>query len=48
VDRGHRELPICGQFTGMMLSTETNEQVNVLLSEKNGVDQVIIERCQPA
>ena len=44
VDRGHRELPICGQFTGMMLSTETNEQVNVLLSERDGEDRVIIER----
>ncbi|MFP5211958.1 MAG: bifunctional pyr operon transcriptional regulator/uracil phosphoribosyltransferase PyrR [Acidobacteriota bacterium] len=44
VDRGHRELPICGQFIGIQLQTEPEEQVNVLLSEKDGVDRVQIER----
>lgn len=43
VDRGHRELPICGQYIGMQLQTETDEQVDVLLNEKDGIDQVIIE-----
>ncbi len=43
VDRDHRELPICGQFVGIPLETRAEEQVNVLLSEKDGVDQVILE-----
>jgi len=44
VDRGHRELPICGQFIGIRLDTISEEQVNVLLNEKDGCDQVIVER----
>ena len=44
VDRGHRELPICGQFIGIKVDTFSDEQVNVLLREKDGVDQVVIER----
>lgn len=44
VDRGHRELPICGQFIGLKLNTTLDEQVNVLLSEKDGLDQVILEK----
>lgn len=43
VDRGHRELPICGQFVGMAVETSAEEQVNVLLSEKDGVDRVVVE-----
>lgn len=43
VDRDHRELPICGQFIGIKLDTLAEEQVNVLLSEKDGTDQVVIE-----
>lgn len=43
VDRGNRELPICGQYIGVKLDTVTEEQVNVLLHEKDGLDQVIIE-----
>ncbi len=43
VDRDHRELPIYGQFVGIALDTSADEQVNVLLSEKDGVDQVVIE-----
>jgi pyrimidine operon attenuation protein / uracil phosphoribosyltransferase len=44
VDRGHRELPICGQFIGAEITTRSEEQVNVLLSEKDGIDQVVIEQ----
>lgn len=44
VDRDHRELPICGQFIGVKLDTLAREQVNVLLSEKDGVDRVVLER----
>ncbi|MHC1744706.1 MAG: bifunctional pyr operon transcriptional regulator/uracil phosphoribosyltransferase PyrR [Syntrophobacteraceae bacterium] len=43
VDRGHRELPICGQFIGIQIETLNDEMVNVLLTEKDGVDQVVIE-----
>ncbi len=43
VDRDHRELPICGQFIGIRLDTLAEEQVNVLLSEKDGADRVMIE-----
>lgn len=43
VDRDHRELPICSQFVGVALETSPEEQVNVLLSEKDGVDKVVLE-----
>jgi len=43
VDRDHRELPIFSQFVGMAVDTSAEEQVNVLLSEKDGVDRVVIE-----
>jgi pyrimidine operon attenuation protein/uracil phosphoribosyltransferase len=45
VDRGHRELPIYAQFVGLQLDTSSEEQVNVLFSEKDGVDQVVTERA---
>lgn len=43
VDRGHRELPIFSQFTGLHLETLFEERVNVLLAEKDGVDRVVVE-----
>lgn len=46
VDRDHRELPICAQFVGIALDTSADEQVNVLLSEKDGVDKVVIETLE--
>ncbi len=48
VDRDHRELPICSQFVGIAPDTESEEQVNVLLSEKDGVDRVVIEKMKKA
>ena len=45
VDRGHRELPIFAQFIGLPLDTSIEEQVNVRLSEKDGIDQVVTERA---
>lgn len=45
VDRGHRELPIFAQFVGVRLDTSIEEQVNVLLTEKDGIDQVVTERA---
>lgn len=47
VDRDHRELPICGQFIGFPVDTSSEEQVNVLLVEKDGIDQIIIETPVP-
>ena len=48
VDRDHRELPICCQFVGIAPDTSAEEQVNVLLSEKDGVDRVVIEKMKSA
>jgi pyrimidine operon attenuation protein/uracil phosphoribosyltransferase len=48
VDRDHRELPICSQFVGISPDTSAEEQVNVLLSEKDGVDRVVIEKMKSA
>jgi pyrimidine operon attenuation protein / uracil phosphoribosyltransferase len=43
VDRGHRELPICGQFIGIEQHTLLDEQVNVHLVETDGYDQVVVD-----
>ncbi len=40
VDRGHRELPICPDFTGKELPTSREEQVKVYLQEVDGKDGV--------
>ena len=48
VDRDHRELPIFSQFVGVAVDTSADEQVNVLLSEKDGVDRVVIEKTANA
>jgi pyrimidine operon attenuation protein/uracil phosphoribosyltransferase len=42
VDRGHRELPIRADFVGKNIPTSTSQSVNVLLSEIDGVDDVLI------
>jgi len=42
VDRGHRELPICAQYTGFTIKTTRNQHVHVFLKEVDGVDQVVI------
>lgn len=40
VDRGHRELPIHADYVGRSVNTSRSEQVNVLLEERDGVDEV--------
>lgn len=40
VDRGHRELPICPDFTGKQLPTAAEEQVKVYLQNIDGRDAV--------
>ena len=42
VDRGHRELPIRPDFVGKNLPTAKTERVKVLLSQTDGIDQVVI------
>jgi pyrimidine operon attenuation protein/uracil phosphoribosyltransferase len=43
VDRGHRDLPIKADFVGKNLPTSLNQSVKVLLTERDGVDEVTIE-----
>jgi pyrimidine operon attenuation protein/uracil phosphoribosyltransferase len=40
VDRGHRELPIQANYTGIYIQTKTGEAVNVLLMECDKEDRV--------
>ncbi|MGQ4646164.1 bifunctional pyr operon transcriptional regulator/uracil phosphoribosyltransferase PyrR [Lyngbya aestuarii] len=40
VDRGHRELPICPDFTGKQLPTANEEQIKVYLQDVDGQDGV--------
>lgn len=44
IDRGHRELPICATYVGRVLSTQKNQQVDVLLSERDGRDAVVLRQ----
>ena len=43
IDRGGRELPIQPDFVGMHVNVEDNGRVDVLLKEKGGMDEVILE-----
>lgn len=42
VDRGHRELPIQADYVGRGINTSRSGQVNVLLEERDGVDEVCL------
>lgn len=42
LDRGHRELPIQPDFVGKTVATARNEQVNVLMKEVDGLDQIVV------
>jgi len=42
VDRGHREFPIRADYIGKNLPTSRKEIVKVKLTEKDGIDQVVI------
>ena len=44
VDRGDRELPIQPDYVGLDVSIGRDEQIDVLLREGNGRDQVVIRR----
>jgi pyrimidine operon attenuation protein/uracil phosphoribosyltransferase len=43
IDRGHRELPIHADYVGQTLETARSEHVNVLLEERDGVDEVRLQ-----
>jgi pyrimidine operon attenuation protein/uracil phosphoribosyltransferase len=42
VDRGHRELPIHGDFVGKRVATTRDEIVQVRLAEEDGEDRVLL------
>jgi pyrimidine operon attenuation protein/uracil phosphoribosyltransferase len=42
IDRGHRELPIRADYVGKNVPTSRNEQIQVLLTEIDGEDKVIL------
>jgi len=44
VDRGNRELPISPDYTGLTISAESDERVQVQLKEVDGVDKVFIKK----
>jgi pyrimidine operon attenuation protein/uracil phosphoribosyltransferase len=42
IDRGHRELPIHGDFVGKRVATARDEIVQVRLAEEDGEDRVVL------
>ena len=44
VDRGHRQLPIRADYVGKNIPTALHEDVDVLLEETDGHDEVRIAR----
>lgn len=42
IDRGHRELPIHADYIGKTVATKLDQHVDVLLSERDGRDAVIV------
>lgn len=44
IDRGHRELPIHANYVGRQINTSSKEHINVLLEEKDGIDQVSLSK----
>jgi pyrimidine operon attenuation protein / uracil phosphoribosyltransferase len=43
VDRGGRELPIQPDYIGMSTAVLADERIQVMLKERGGIDQVVIE-----
>jgi pyrimidine operon attenuation protein/uracil phosphoribosyltransferase len=42
IDRGNRELPIQSNYTGHCVSTLPKEMINVMLTESDGEDKVVL------
>ena len=47
VDRGHRELPIRADYVGKTLTTARDEVVQVLITEEDGEDGVVLRERAP-
>ncbi|MCW1921250.1 bifunctional pyr operon transcriptional regulator/uracil phosphoribosyltransferase PyrR [Luteolibacter arcticus] len=48
IDRGHREMPIQPDYTGILLETSRHDHVHVSLETTDGEDKVEIVAKQPA
>lgn len=48
VDRGHRELPIQPDYTGIALDTLRGDHVSVSLQKTDGIDEIRIDAQEPA
>lgn len=46
VDRGHRELPITADYTGVRIPTHKNEEIRVLFKETDGEDAVYVVKTE--
>ena len=44
VDRGHRELPIKADYVGKNVPTSLDEEIDVRMTEIDGVDEVLLSR----
>lgn len=48
IDRGLRELPIQADFTGRFIKTDPFQMINVMLSEYDARDRVVMEETETA
>ena len=48
VDRGHRELPIEATYVGRSVATRREERIDMLLEERDGLDEVRLSRADEA
>lgn len=46
VDRGHRELPIQANYVGKQIATARTEQVDVMIEEIDGRDEVLLKHAE--
>lgn len=46
VDRGGRELPIQPDYVGLNVNADISERVDVLLVEKDGQDEVVLQQAE--
>lgn len=42
IDRGHRELPVCANYTGKHINTRKSEHIDVMVKERDGQDAVLL------
>ena len=42
IDRGHRELPLAGDFVGLTVATTMNEVIEVKFMETDGIEKVLL------